>query len=340
MKTHRLVTVTVTVLIALFALACNDDGTGPIVGQPKAVASVRVQPDSFSLAINGTRQLTAVLKAADSSVITGRTVTWTVSDQVIAQVNSTGTVTALRAGEVDVTASSGGKTGSTRLRVLPIQPAVARIVVNPGDQVLYPGESIQLTARLFAGDNTELPAPPAGNITWSSLDAARASVDANGKVTAHRAGAIWIRATFTNVTGEARLFVPTWYEYSLANGPVKIREYELLHNNLNFRLYRLFVLKSAQMRLGTDERTYEQQFVVETWERRVFNDGSSIVSKVGETTADDYGTAGSIVGVGDFVFRSDRNGATFTGRKGATSLETHQDVPGAVEKFTLIFNRI
>ena len=324
--------------LLLLAVACSDDEIGGVGNQPKPVASVQVQPDTATLVINQTKQLAVVLKAADGSVITGRQVAWSVSDPLVAQIDAAGVITALRQGEVEITAMSETKSGHGRVRVLPVQPAVARIEVGPAEVVLYPGETRQMAVRLFAADNTELPAPPAGNVTWTSLDPEAATVDATGKVTALRAGAVWIRATFTNVSGQARISVPTWYEYRLANGDKKIREY-LVHDLPMFDVYRVLVLREATMRLATNERSYEQRFVVETWERQVFNDGSSIVTKMGETVTDDSGSAGTIAGVGDFVFRSDRYGATFNGRKTSTSIETVQAVPGAVETFTLVFNR-
>jgi uncharacterized protein YjdB len=66
-------------------------------------------------------QLTATLRAANNSVVTGRTVTWESSDPSIATVSGTGLVTGVAASAqfVTITATSEGKSGTARVIVVP-----------------------------------------------------------------------------------------------------------------------------------------------------------------------------------------------------------------------------
>jgi putative oxidoreductase len=324
-------------LLAVLLVACSDDQlNGPIGQQP--IAAVTIQPDTLTLLVNQTRVLQARVIGMDGNVVHDRAVSWTADDQLVATVSNSGVITARRPGEVTITASTGGKAGSATLRVVQPAPVVARVEVRPGNVVVEVGESRQLSVHLFTANDTELPAPPVGEVQWSSQNPGAVSVDASGKVTALNAGDVTISAKFANVTGTARVVVPSFTEYHLINMPIKVREYELPATP-NFRLFRTLLLTASDFRLSTDERAYQQRFSVEVWETQRFMDGSSITSFVETVTTDDFGAAGEIAGVGDFVFHSQRNGATFTGRRSGTSFETRQNVPGAVEEFTLKFIR-
>ncbi|HEX6064430.1 MAG TPA: Ig-like domain-containing protein [Longimicrobiales bacterium] len=322
-------------LLSLLLIACSDEQVnGPVGQQP--VAAVSIQPDTLTLLVNQTRVLQARVIGMDGNVVHDRTVSWTADDQLIATVSSSGVITARRPGEVTITASTGGKSGSATLRVIQPVPAVARVEVRPGTVALEVGESQQLSVHLFTANNTELPAPPVGEVQWSSSNPGSVAVDGSGKVIALTGGDVTISAKFANVTGTARVVVPSFTEYHLIDMPIKVREYELPATP-NFRLFRTLLLTASDFRLSTDERAYQQRFSVEVWETQRFMDGSSITSFIETVTTDDFGAAGHIAGVGDFVFHSQRNGATFTGRRSGTSFELEQSVPGGIEEFVLKF---
>jgi Bacterial Ig-like domain (group 2) len=82
-----------------------------------AVASVSLQPTSASLLIGQTVQLIAVLKDTAGRVLTGRTITWSSGNQLIASVTAAGVVSALAAGSVTISATSEGSSGSATLTV-------------------------------------------------------------------------------------------------------------------------------------------------------------------------------------------------------------------------------
>jgi len=81
------------------------------------VDHIVVTPANPSVKVNNTVQLTATLYDAQNNVLTGRTVTWTSSNTNRATVSSTGLVTGKTTGTVTITASSGGKNGTTVVTV-------------------------------------------------------------------------------------------------------------------------------------------------------------------------------------------------------------------------------
>ena len=92
-------------------------GTATITVQLVPVDRIVVTPANPSVQDGNTIQLTATLYDAQNNVLTGRTVTWTSSNTNKATVSSTGLVTARDDGNVTITASSGGKSGSTVVTV-------------------------------------------------------------------------------------------------------------------------------------------------------------------------------------------------------------------------------
>ena len=87
----------------------------PITAAP--VASVTVTPSSLSLGIGKTAQLTAALKDANNTVLTGRTVAWGSSQPAVATVSATGLVTAIAGGSATITAVADGQSGQSQVSV-------------------------------------------------------------------------------------------------------------------------------------------------------------------------------------------------------------------------------
>jgi len=91
--------------------------TVPVIVSRVPVGSVIVTPDSVGLLVGSTVQLSARVEAADGSVLPGRPVGWASTDTSIARVSADGLVTAVRAGVVDITATSEGQSGQARVTV-------------------------------------------------------------------------------------------------------------------------------------------------------------------------------------------------------------------------------
>lgn len=105
----------------IIAMAEEVEDTSKFVVTLRPVNTVTVTPADTTVRVGNTVQLTATLRAANNSVLTGRTVTWASSDATIASVNGSGLVTGVAASSqfVTITATSEGKSGSARVIVVP-----------------------------------------------------------------------------------------------------------------------------------------------------------------------------------------------------------------------------
>src|SRR5689334_23743597 len=88
------------VLVALWTAACSN----PAALAP--VAAVRITPDSATLAMAGTMQLTATPQDGAGTPLPGRAVAWQSSNSAVATVSGKGLVAAVTAGRATITATS------------------------------------------------------------------------------------------------------------------------------------------------------------------------------------------------------------------------------------------
>lgn len=170
--------------------ACGDPDAGPAASP--AVDAVTVTAPATTLAPGDALQLTATARDASGAAITDRPIAWTTGDRTIALVSTTGLVTGLAPGEVAIAAHADGVVGALTLAIDDDLPPVSDVVVQPGGEVhLTRGNTLQVTASLYAADGRELDDRP---IDWSSSDDAVATVSRDGVVTARALGDAWIGA--------------------------------------------------------------------------------------------------------------------------------------------------
>jgi uncharacterized protein YjdB len=173
---------------------------------PVAVASVTVVPGSARVPVGATVDLAATLRDANGNVLTGRTVTWTSSNDAIASVSATGRVSGVAAGEVTITASAEGKSGTSTITVDPVSTPipVAAVEITPASASVTVGSSVQLSAVARDAAGNVL----AGRaITWSSSGDGIATVDASGLVRGIAVGGATITATSEGVSGTSAITV-------------------------------------------------------------------------------------------------------------------------------------
>jgi len=104
-------------------------------------------------------------------------------------------------------ADAGVQPASAQIPVHVSWPQVARIEVTSRTAGrLYAGTSVRYSAAAFLSNGS--PRPDA-DITWRSSNAAVATIDSWGEVTAHAAGAVTITAEFEGTTEAVELDVPT-----------------------------------------------------------------------------------------------------------------------------------
>ncbi len=166
------------------------------------VSSVVVTPDTATLVVGKSVTLTAKTYDAASNELSGRTVTWSGSNDDVATVSSSGKVTALAPGSVTITATSEGKSDNATITVI---APVSTVTVSPDSISVIVGKTSTLTAAVKdAGGNTLT----GRAVTWKSDKTAIATVDANsGVVTAVAPGAATVTATSEGKSGSAKVVV-------------------------------------------------------------------------------------------------------------------------------------
>ena len=164
-------------------------GTTQVTVTPIPVATVTVTPNPASVSVGGTVQLTATLKAANGTVLTGRVVTWASSNTSLATVSTSGLVRGVApGGPVTITATSEGKSGTSQATVTSggSPGPVATVAVSPSFAMVAArtstaaGGTVQLVATLRDAQGNVLTGQP---VTWTS-NSANATVSSTGLVTA------------------------------------------------------------------------------------------------------------------------------------------------------------
>src|SRR5438445_420717 len=124
-----LVTAVAAGSVTITATSEGQSGSATVTVTTVPVAAVAVTPASPSVQVGQTAQLTATPQDANGNPLSGRTVTWTSSNQAVATVNATGLVTGAAAGAATITATSEGKSGTAAGTVTTMP--VASVAVTP-----------------------------------------------------------------------------------------------------------------------------------------------------------------------------------------------------------------
>lgn len=183
--------------LALFTGMACDPATRRV-----AVASISVTPTGQSLVVGAQLQLSAVALDANGTPLTGRPITWLSNPTALATVSSAGLVSAHGAGSVVITASSEGRNAAITIAV--ILPPVATVTISPAADTLVNGSMAPLNVVLRDAAGVAL----VGRVvTWTTMHAAVATVNASGIVTATGLGITSIVATSEGRQGSSSILV-------------------------------------------------------------------------------------------------------------------------------------
>jgi hypothetical protein len=184
---------------ALVALAACTDDEGP--SGPGAPASVAFSELNVTVTLRGNVQLTPVFRDANGNLTGSGAVSWESSNDDVASVDAQGRVQGhTLGGPVTIRARAGSVEGAVSVTVVP-----AETRISPPISVLAVGVSIQLALSATDALGGVI---PNGSVTWSSNDAAVASVDAQtGLLTAAGIGTAIITAVADGFTTTAGLYV-------------------------------------------------------------------------------------------------------------------------------------
>lgn len=157
------------------------------------IAAIAIAPGSAALLVGQSASLTAIATDANGNVLGGRPMTWKSADTTIASVSALGLVTAVGPGTTSVGATAEGKTGAAQVVVTsPTPTPVASVSVNPTTAALVIGSTLTISATVRDANGGTL----SGRVvTWTSSDAAVATVSNSGVVTAVATGNATITAT-------------------------------------------------------------------------------------------------------------------------------------------------
>ena len=182
--------------------ACSGGGGSPNAPAPPVLTTLAVSLSALPVQVGWTD--TASAKGFDQrgdSITIGAPV-WTTSSSAIATVDSRGVVTGVAIGLASIIATVGGKQGQIALPVVPV--AVASVVVDPPGASAAPGETVQFTATTLDAVGDTL---TDRRVTWSSTEAAVATVSPAGLVTAVTVGTAIIVASSEAASGAAGVIV-------------------------------------------------------------------------------------------------------------------------------------
>jgi uncharacterized protein YjdB len=175
----------------------------------KPVAKVVVSPTSLKIGAAQNATLTVTTYDVQDNVLTGRTLTYSSSDQTIAYVNASGVVTGVANGQAVITVTADGRRSTTvpvTVGAGPANPsvAVASVGVSLNASSLAVGQTTQANATTKDASGNVL----AGRtIVWTTSDPTIASVDGSGVLSALKAGSATVTATSEGQSGTATLTV-------------------------------------------------------------------------------------------------------------------------------------
>jgi len=152
------------------------------------VVSVTIDQGDISLLTGETATLTTTVEV-DGEV--PETVTWSSDDETVASVSNDGVVTAVASGTATVTATSTADTSVSDSVIVTVadEPAVISVAIVEGDQELYLGADLQLSADVQAVGGAD------ASVTWESDDETVATVSDTGLVSSVGLGTAVITAT-------------------------------------------------------------------------------------------------------------------------------------------------
>ncbi|HYW29913.1 MAG TPA: Ig-like domain-containing protein [Gemmatimonas sp.] len=130
-------------------------GTLPVTVLPPPVATVTVSASATTVTVGNLLPLSATTAGANGAILPGRAVVWMTSNPLIATIDGGGILTAVSAGDVDVIATSEGKSATLRIVVAGVLDAPRIVSIAPG--VLAAGALATITGVGFdpaAASNT------------------------------------------------------------------------------------------------------------------------------------------------------------------------------------------
>ncbi|MGH7583095.1 MAG: Kelch repeat-containing protein [Gemmatimonadales bacterium] len=158
-------------------VGCSGGNNSVTPPPPPAVASVSVTPDSPSLQVGATLQLSATLLDASGHRIINHVVSWSTSNATVTSVSDSGLVTALASGTATITATSEGKRGRALVTVAPLLYTLS-VSVRPG----VAGSPSAGEQQVLAGTTVQYAFTPRSGYQNLSVRADSTTISASGQL--------------------------------------------------------------------------------------------------------------------------------------------------------------
>ncbi|MGL5990139.1 MAG: Ig-like domain-containing protein [Plesiomonas sp.] len=166
----------------------------------KMVTGLLVSTDKTSIPIGLTQQIHATAEFSDGStqdITKEPALFWSVNDDNIATIDSTGLLTGIKRGNVIVTASGNANnqsfSQSIELRI--DSKIVTSLLIAPEHASIPAGLTQQMVATAIFSDQSELNVTASPAISWSVNDSSLATINNMGKVSTIRKGDVIITAS-------------------------------------------------------------------------------------------------------------------------------------------------
>lgn len=303
--------------LSTVAACSTDDGVTPPPG-PAPVAQIVVTPAEIYLPIGVAMDLQVQLKAADGTILQGRTITYTSGNGAVAAINATGRITGVAEGITTITVRSEGKQAVVPIVVAEVVPAVANVVMARPTVQLLAGQSDALEAIPVDEEGTFLADV---DVTWSSSNPGIVAVDGNGRIRALAAGQANIHAYAGTKYGTATVTVIPQaavihtFDYLGIGGDATNRTVKAIQlSKTEFtESWRVWSVVAGETRWNTNSESWAQSLVLR----------QELVASVGGNTMRTVEQETTIVDAGSFTFRwpgdfidlaSQRTGTTLTAR--------------------------
>lgn len=175
----------------------------PVIVSALPAALVRVTPTASNILVGSTVQLRGEVLDAGGGILQGYTITWTSDLASVAPVSANGVVTGVSQGNVVITATAAGLSGTALVSVKPVP--VASVRVAPATGFVNVGRTLQLTVSLFDAAGNILTGRP---VSWSSANTNTATVNSSGLVRGVKRGTTIITTTSEGKSSTATITVP------------------------------------------------------------------------------------------------------------------------------------
>lgn len=146
--------------------------------------------------------------------LSGKLIAYSTSNSAVATVTTSGLVTGVAPGSVNITATVDGVNGILQLVVN--APPVFFIAITPATPSVKQGETVTLSAQPQNANGQPISGK---NITWASANPARATITQAGVVTGVTPGNVYIRATADAKTDSISLRVRSLLTPSITGTP-------------------------------------------------------------------------------------------------------------------------